>query len=185
MSFFFRFRKHREKVAKRKQDEEDLAEYHEQHQSIKRRMSESELDNSSISSSPSSFEPMDLSGQPSSRSPSNPGMVEEYNTSPEIPTALSSNPQETWKQTALTPSSTVGAPGPYVPMPCNTVMERELGQRSIIMRVSDVAQDQINQMNKMSDIQMKSMPSVSNNEIKYTTHSSTSWNHQVFMYYIS
>ena len=178
LSFFFRFRKHREKVAKRKQDEEDLAEYHEQQQSVKRRMSESELDNSSISSSPSSFEPMDLSGQPSSRSPSNPSMVEEYNTSPEIPTALSSTtPQETWKQTALTPSCGVqGAPGPYVPMP--------MGQRSMVMRVSDVAQDQMLQ-NKMSDIQMKSMPNVSNNEIKYTTHSDTSWNHQVFIYYIS
>ena len=62
---FFRFRKHREKVAKRKNegDVDEQSEYQETHQTIKRRISDSELENSSISSSPtSSFEPMDLSG---------------------------------------------------------------------------------------------------------------------------
>ena len=63
-SLFSRFRKHREKVAKRKNEGDEQSEYHEQtHQTIKRRISDSELENSSISSSPTpSFEPMDLSG---------------------------------------------------------------------------------------------------------------------------
>ena len=63
MYLFFRFRKHREKVAKRKNDGDEQSEYQQTHQTIKRRISESELENSSISSSPTpSFEPMDLSG---------------------------------------------------------------------------------------------------------------------------
>ena len=64
---FSRFRKHREKVAKRKNEGDEQSEYHEQtHQTIKRRISDSELENSSISSSPTpSFEPMDLSGSKS------------------------------------------------------------------------------------------------------------------------
>ena len=51
-------------MAKRKNEGDEQSEYHEQtHQAIKRRISDSELENSSISSSPTpSFEPMDLSG---------------------------------------------------------------------------------------------------------------------------
>ena len=62
---FRRSRKHREKVTKWKIEGDEQSEYHEQqtHQTIKRRISDSELENSSISSSPTpSFEPMDLSG---------------------------------------------------------------------------------------------------------------------------
>ena len=66
MYLFFRFRKHREKVAKRKNEGDEQSEYQQTHQTIKRRISDSELENSSISSSPTpSFEPMDLSGSKS------------------------------------------------------------------------------------------------------------------------
>ena len=53
-------------MAKRKNEGDEQSEYQQTHQTIKRRISESELENSSISSSPTpSFEPMDLSGSKS------------------------------------------------------------------------------------------------------------------------
>lgn len=92
---FRRFRKHREKVAKRKNegDVDEQSEYQETHQTIKRRISDSELENSSISSSPtSSFEPMDLSGnlgQSSSGSYSHsPSHIEEIQVRPQIPAMI-------------------------------------------------------------------------------------------------
>jgi len=86
---FRRFRKHREKVAKRKNEGDEQSEYHEQtHQTIKRRISDSELENSSISSSPTpSFEPMDLSGnlgQSSSSYSHSPSHIEEIQVRTEI-----------------------------------------------------------------------------------------------------